>query len=72
MFLDHIIYDKYETVPVFKLHFRQNSPLVQIHTTVSGCKGIENISGSHFVKGFQLFRRILSDISNITKVLPIQ
>ena len=34
----------------FKPHFLQNSPLVQLYTSASDCKGIGNMPGSHFVK----------------------
>jgi len=36
----------------FKLHFLQNSPLVQLHTSAGDCKGIGGMPGSHFVKAF--------------------
>jgi len=44
--------DKYKKVQSFKLYVLQNSPLVQLYTSASGCKGIGNISGNHFVKAF--------------------
>jgi len=31
---NHFIYEKYVS---FKLHFRQNSPLVQVYTSLSDC-----------------------------------
>jgi len=49
---DHFIFKEYKTVQPFKLHFLQNSPLVQIHTSASYCEGIRNIPGSHFVQAF--------------------
>ena len=55
-----------------KLHFLQNSPLVQLYSSVSDCKGVRNIPGSHFVKPFQLFRRILNYVSSTTKVPSLQ
>jgi len=32
---DHFISEKYETVQSFKLHFLQNSPLVQLYISAS-------------------------------------
>jgi len=37
------------------IHFFQNSLPVQLYTSVSDCKGVGNISGSHFVKAFSAF-----------------
>jgi len=37
---------------IFKLHFHQTSPTVQIYTSVRDCKVAGNIPGSHFVKDF--------------------
>ena len=51
---------------LFKLTFLENSSLVQLYTSASDCKGVENIHGSHFMKPIQLFRRILNDVSSIT------
>jgi hypothetical protein len=42
--------EKYKTVKSFKLHFVQNSSLVQLCTSASDCKGIWNMPGGHFVK----------------------
>ena len=49
---NHIISYKLKTQPVFKLHILQNSSLVQLHTSASNCKCIENIPGSHLVETF--------------------
>jgi hypothetical protein len=46
------IWEKYKTVQSFKLHFLQNTPLVQLYTSASDCKSDGNISGSHFMKDF--------------------
>jgi hypothetical protein len=51
MFLESL-HEKYKTVQSFKPHFLQNSPLVQLYTSVSDCKGVGNIPGSHFMKDF--------------------
>jgi hypothetical protein len=47
---NYFISDKYERAPLFKLYFLQNSPLLQLRTSASDCKGAENIPGSRFVK----------------------
>jgi len=52
MSLESIVFHKYKTVQSFKLHFLQSSPLVQLYTSASGCKGVGNIPVSHFVKTF--------------------
>jgi len=46
------ISEKYETFQSFKLNFLQAGPLVQLHTSASGCKGVGNIPGNHSVKPF--------------------
>jgi len=56
----------------FKPHFLQDSPLVQLCTSGRKCTRDGNIPGSHFVKAFQLFRRIYSDVSGITKAPHLQ
>jgi hypothetical protein len=48
----HFICEKYKTIQLFKLHFLQNRPLVQLHTSSSDCKGVGNNPGSHFMKAF--------------------
>ena len=45
--LNHFISEKYKTVQSFTLHFLQNSPLVQLHTSAGHYKVVGNISGSH-------------------------
>ena len=67
---NHFISEIYKTVQLFKLHFLQDSPLVQTCTSVSYCKEVGNIPGSHFVKAFSLFHRNLDGASNITKRRP--
>jgi hypothetical protein len=67
---NHFISHKCKTVLSFKLHFLPNSHLVQIFTFSNDCKSVRNITGSHFVKSFQLFRRIFNDVSSITKAPP--
>ena len=47
---NHFISEKYKTVQPFKLEILQNSPLVQLYTSTSKCKGVGNISGSHYVE----------------------
>jgi len=39
-------------VQSFKLHFLQNSPLVQLYSSDINFKGVEIIPGNHFVKAF--------------------
>jgi hypothetical protein len=48
----HFISEKYKRVQSFKVHFFQNSLIVQIYTPASHYKVIGNIPGSHFVKAF--------------------
>jgi len=45
---NHFISEKFKTVQSFKLHFLQNSPLAQLYTSASNCKGAGNIPGSFF------------------------
>jgi len=49
---NHFISGNYKTVQSFKLHFLQNSLLVQLYTSASDFKGVETIPGSHFMKTF--------------------
>ena len=51
--------EKYRRSQLFKLLVLQKSPLVQLYTSASHCKGDGNILGSHFVKAFSalLFNR---------------
>jgi hypothetical protein len=51
---NHFISEKYKTVQLFKLQFLQNNPLVQLDTSASDSKGVENIPGSHFVSLFSI------------------
>jgi hypothetical protein len=51
-FQNQFISEKYKRLQAFKLHFFQNSSLVQIYTSASDCKGIGSVHGSHFVKAF--------------------
>ena len=69
---NHFMYEREKTMKSLKLHFLQNSPLVQVWISSSDCKGVENIPGSHLWKPFQLFRRIPNDDSRITKVPSLQ
>ena len=48
----HFIFEKYETVQSFNLHFLQNIPLVQRFTSTSDWKDVWNIPGSHRVRAF--------------------
>jgi hypothetical protein len=57
---------KYKTVKSFKLHFLQNSPLVQIYISATDYNGVGDIPGSHFLKPFQIFRRLLNDVCSVT------
>jgi hypothetical protein len=56
---NHFISEKYKTVQSLKLHFLQNSPLVQLYTSDSDCKCIGNIPGSHFMKNFSSLPSLL-------------
>jgi len=49
---NQFISEQNKRVQLFKLHFLQNSPFVQIHTSTSDCKCVGNIPWSHFVKAF--------------------
>jgi hypothetical protein len=49
---DHFRWEKYKTVQSFKLHFLQNSSLVQLYASASDCQCVRNIPGSHFVKAY--------------------
>jgi hypothetical protein len=49
---NQFISEKYKAVKSSKLHFLQNSPHVQIYTSVSIYKGVGKIPGSHFVETF--------------------
>jgi outer membrane lipoprotein SlyB len=49
---NNFISEKYKTVQLFKLHFLQNIPRVQLYISASGSKGVGNIAGSHFLKAF--------------------
>ena len=72
-FQNHFISEKYATLQLFKLYFLQISPLVQLYTSDSNCKGAGNIPRSHFFeKPFQLLCHILHDVSIITKTSCLQ
>jgi len=47
-FWNHFVLEKYKTEQSFKLHFLQNSPLVQLCTSTSSYNGVGNISESLF------------------------
>jgi len=52
---NHFISEKYKTVESFKLHFLQNSPLVQLYIAASDCrKVLEAFLGAISQKPFQL------------------
>jgi hypothetical protein len=59
---NHFISEKYKTVK-FKLHFLQNSPLCK-YTLLPA---FETFLEAILLKPFQLFRRILTYVSRITK-----
>ena len=66
-FCNYFISEKYNRVQSFKLHFLQNTSLVQIYSSASDCESVGNIPGNHILKKtFQLFRRILYYGSSIT------
>jgi hypothetical protein len=50
---NHFNSEKYKRVQSLELHFLQNSLLVQLQTSISGCKFGENIPGGHFVKALE-------------------
>jgi hypothetical protein len=39
-------------IQIFQIHFHQNTPLVQIHTSAFDRKGVGNIPQSHFMRAF--------------------
>jgi len=49
---NHFHSKKYKTVQSLKLHFLQNSPLMQLYASINDCKVDGNIPGGHFVKAF--------------------
>jgi hypothetical protein len=49
---NYFISVKFKTIQSFMLYIHQNNPLVQIDTSASDWRGVENIPGSHFVKAF--------------------
>ena len=57
MFPESLISEKYKTVQSFKLHFLQNSPLVQLNTSSSEYKE------ATLWKPFQLLRCILNPLA---------
>jgi len=46
------ISEKYETTQLFKPHFPQNSPLVEIYTSASDWECVGDIPGNQFVEAF--------------------
>ena len=64
---NHFNSEKYKTVQSLQLHFLQNIHLVQLYTSASDYEGFGNIPAILW-NPFQLFRSILNDLSNITKV----
>jgi len=69
---NHFISEKYKAVKLFKLQLLQNTLLAQTDTSSSDFSGVGNIPGSHCVKPFQLFRRILNYVSNTIKAPSLQ
>jgi len=55
-----------QKMPSFRLHFPQNSPLLQFYTFADDCKVFDLISGSQFLKAFSAFCRILNYVSSVT------
>jgi len=49
---NQFISETHKTVQLFKLHFLPNSPIVRLYTSLSDCKCVWNIPGSHFVNAF--------------------
>ena len=70
---NHFNSHKYKAVHSFSLHFLQNSPLVQLHSSASDCKdfGKTSLQAILWIP-FQLFRRILNCVSSITNVPSLQ
>jgi hypothetical protein len=69
---NHLISETHRTVQSFKQHFLHNSPLVQLHTSASLCKGVRNILEAILLKPFQLYRRISNEVSSITIVPSLE
>jgi hypothetical protein len=44
--------------------FLQNSPLVQLDTDASDCKGVVNIPGSNFVKAFSALPFLMMSLAS--------
>ena len=49
---NHFISEKCKTVQPFKLHFLQNSPLLQLYSSVGYSQVVGGIPESHFMKAF--------------------
>jgi hypothetical protein len=49
---NYFISEKYNTAQIFKLHFLENNPLVQLYNSASDCKGVGIIPGNHCAKSF--------------------
>ena len=69
---NHFIADKHKTVQLYKVYFIQNSPILQLYTSASDCKGVGNFPGSHLCKPCHLFLRILNNVRRITKAPSLQ
>jgi hypothetical protein len=67
---DHIISEKYKTVPSFKLYFLLKVPLCNYTILTATIQVLETILEAILGKPFQLFRRIVNDVGNITKAPP--
>jgi 3-deoxy-D-arabino-heptulosonate 7-phosphate (DAHP) synthase class II len=72
MFAESIYFWEIQNVQSFKLHFFQNSPLVQLYTSASNyIKEMETFLEAILGETFQPFRRILN-VSCITKAPTLQ
>jgi len=60
--------EKYKTIPSFKIHF----PLCNCALLPATVKELETFLETICWKPFQLFRRIITDVSSITKAPSIQ
>ena len=65
---DHVISEKYKTVPSFKIHF----PLCNCEFLPATVKELETFLEAICWKPFQLFRHIITDVNSITKAPSIQ
>ena len=69
---NHFIFEKYKYPQSFKLNLLHSSPLIRQYTSVRDCKRVGNILEAILWKPFQLFRRILNDVSSITEAPFLQ